>query len=54
MLTLDNNISIVKGYTDNCNKGVIGIIRNITNERIKIRIEIDDPWMIERHQRNCT
>ena len=39
---------------DNCNKGVVGLIKNETNEKIKIEIVIDDLWMIENHQRNCT
>lgn len=44
----------LRDIPDNCSKGVVGIIRNASNEKIKIKIEIDDPWMIERHQRNCT
>ena len=38
---------------ENCGKGFVGCVKNTTNKDIRIRIEIDDPWMTERHQRNC-
>lgn len=39
---------------DDCGGMIVGHIKNYSNENIDIAIEIDDPWMLERHQRNCT
>ena len=38
---------------ENCNTGVVGAIKNFSNDKLKISIEIDDKWMDESHQRNC-
>ena len=42
-----------EGIPANCSAGFVGIIKNFSNEKLKIRIEIDDKWMDESHQRNC-
>jgi len=36
-----------------CTKGFVGYVGNRTNEKIKIRLEIDTPWMRERNYRSC-
>ena len=39
---------------EGCDKGFVGCVENTSNKDIRIRIEIDDQWMMERNQRNCT
>lgn len=38
----------------NCNQSFVGEIRNSTNEKLIIGLRVDDEWMYDQHQRNCT
>lgn len=42
----------LKGITENCSQGVVGYIGNSTNDKLKIRVEIDDVFMEERNHPN--
>ena len=38
---------------DNCMSGIIGLIGNFANKQFKIRIEIDDDYMMLRKRKEC-
>lgn len=42
------------GIPQDCNCGFVGAIKNAMDPDFKIMIEIDDQWMNQNNQRNCT